>query len=201
MRKPRSLYAVHVADYKVCSGYFGQFMYSCVVVHIAQHWGISTTGAFIVFQCENSLCSSYVGNVFGSFVKQRLCPFYCLVIQTQLTSAFITTFHSFSSVFMTDKTLSGTKKHHKSISINCLWNNEHDCLINIHPLMLSAVHCAVTVLRMRFQVLCISGASILWPPFEILDEPSSQNYAIGTKELRFTRGAKNLRCWILDRML
>ena len=56
--------------------------------------------------------------------------------------------------------------------------------------MLSGVHCAVTVLRMRFQVLCISGASILWPPFEILDEPSSQNYAIGTKELRFTRLAK-----------
>ena len=67
--------------------------------------------------------------------------------------------------------------------------------------MLSAVHCAVTVFGMRFQVLCISGASILWPPIEILDEPSNQEYAIGTKELRFTRGAKNWRCLILDRML
>jgi len=47
MRKPRSLYAVHVADYKVWSGYFGQAMYMCVVVHSAQHQGISTTGAFI----------------------------------------------------------------------------------------------------------------------------------------------------------
>ena len=49
MHKPRSLYAVHVADYKVWSGYFGQFMYNimCVVVHCAQHRGISTTGAFI----------------------------------------------------------------------------------------------------------------------------------------------------------
>ena len=27
----------HVADYKVWSGYFGQFMYRCVVVHCAQH--------------------------------------------------------------------------------------------------------------------------------------------------------------------
>ena len=33
--------------YKVWSGYFGQFMYMCVVVHCAQHRGISTTGAFI----------------------------------------------------------------------------------------------------------------------------------------------------------
>jgi len=48
MRKPRSLYAVHVADYKFWSGYFGQFMYMCVVVHSAQHRGISTTGAFIL---------------------------------------------------------------------------------------------------------------------------------------------------------
>jgi len=47
MRKPRFLYVVHVADYKVWSGYFGQFMYMCVVVHCAQHRGISTTGAFI----------------------------------------------------------------------------------------------------------------------------------------------------------
>jgi len=36
-RKPRSLYAVHVADYQVWSGYFGQFMYMCVLVHCAQH--------------------------------------------------------------------------------------------------------------------------------------------------------------------
>ena len=32
-------------------------------------------------------------------------PLDCLVIQTRLTSAFITTSHSFSSVFMTKKTL------------------------------------------------------------------------------------------------
>ena len=51
MCKPRSLYAVHVADYKVWSGYFGQFVYMCVVVHSAQHRSISTTGAFIVSQC------------------------------------------------------------------------------------------------------------------------------------------------------
>ena len=49
MRKPGSLYAVHVADYKVCSGYSGQFMCMCVVVHCAQHRGISTTGAFIKY--------------------------------------------------------------------------------------------------------------------------------------------------------
>jgi len=48
MHKPRSLYAVHVADYEVGSGYFGQFMYMCVVVHSAQHRGISTTGGFII---------------------------------------------------------------------------------------------------------------------------------------------------------
>ena len=33
--------------YQVWSGYFGQFMYMCAVVHCAQHWGISTTGVFI----------------------------------------------------------------------------------------------------------------------------------------------------------
>ena len=31
MCKPRSLYAVHVADCKVWSGYFGQFMYMYTV--------------------------------------------------------------------------------------------------------------------------------------------------------------------------
>ena len=40
-----SLYAVHVADYK---GYFGQFVYICVVVHCAQRRGISTTGTFFL---------------------------------------------------------------------------------------------------------------------------------------------------------
>jgi len=35
------------ADYKVWSGYSRQFMYICVVVHCAQHRGISTTGAFM----------------------------------------------------------------------------------------------------------------------------------------------------------
>ena len=48
MHKPRSLYAVHVTDYGVRSGYSGQFMYMCVVVHSTQHRGISTTGAFII---------------------------------------------------------------------------------------------------------------------------------------------------------
>ena len=48
MHKPRSLYVCSdVADYKVWSGYFGQFMYVCVVVNCAQHRGISTTGEFI----------------------------------------------------------------------------------------------------------------------------------------------------------
>jgi len=58
--------------------------------------------------------------------------------------------------------------------------------------MLSAVHCTVTVFGMRFQVLCISGASILWPPIEILNELNNQEYAMGTKELRFT-GLLNFR--------
>jgi len=71
--------------------------------------------------------------------------------------------------------------------------NQYD-LINIHPLILSAVHCTVTVFGMRFQVLCISRTSILWLPIEILDEPSNQECAIGTKELRFTKGAKDWRC-------
>jgi len=54
MHKPRSLYAVHVADYKVWSGYFGQFMYMCIVVHCAQHRGISTTGAFILIVLQHN---------------------------------------------------------------------------------------------------------------------------------------------------
>ena len=105
---------------------------------------LKCTLRFIVFQCENSLCSSYVGKcqciwqlreaeTFSSIVVDGSCqvyiyiyPLYHLVIQTQITSAFITTYLSFSSVFITTKTLYGTEKHHKSISISCLWNDEHD---------------------------------------------------------------------------
>ena len=57
MCKPRSLYTVHVADYKVWSGYYGQFMYMWVVVHCAQHRCISTTGAFIQLSCYSWLAN------------------------------------------------------------------------------------------------------------------------------------------------
>ena len=90
--------------------------------------------SFIVFQCENSLCSSYVGKCqcIWQLREAETLPIL-LSCYTDTASAFITTYHLFSSVYMTDKTLSGTKKHHKSISISCLWNDEHDYLINIHP--------------------------------------------------------------------
>jgi len=45
-----------IVDYKVWSGYFGPFMYMCVVVHCAEHRGISTTGDFIVTRTRSTWC-------------------------------------------------------------------------------------------------------------------------------------------------